>query len=821
MRHPSSPAAGTVRPPSRAAAASVALAVLAAAISPPQAAAGPTDNVILRARLDEHSGYSDIWGHTAPDGREYALLGTHTGLAVINVSDPAAPYETGFLAGPTTEWRDIKTLGPYAYVVNEANGGMAIVDLGDPEHPQAAANYAEGGLVRAHNLFIDVKTARAYVFGYNGTGGFLVLDLSNPVAPVELARWDVAYVHDGMVFANRLYACCINDPRLRVLDVANPAAITELGTAEGYPNAYTHNAWVTSDGAHVMTTDETAASSCRMWDLSTLPNLVQTDFYRPAPNVIPHNTQIDGDFAFISYYTLGVKIVDVSDPSSLVEVGSFDTWPGDGSNFDGCWGVFPWFQTNPDLLVASDIHNGLYVLEYKGTLGTLAGTVTEAGAGTPVPGALVELVADELSVAADSAGTYALQGVPGSVDVRVSRYGYETRTIPVTLVAGATTPLDVELEPLPRGSLSGVVTVLGSGAPIAGARLELVGTPLADTTDAAGAYVLDPVPVGTHVACAFAFGSNPSKGDVVVTEGNGTIADFALGPAPYFQDFESPTSSGWSVSGTAERGTWELADPQGTYSDGVPIQPEDDHTPPPGTKCWVTDARAGGGPGNWDVDNGETVLQSTIIATFGMANPHVRYYRWYSSGVGNPNTDPFLVEMSTNAGVTWPFVLENTSVSTNAWIEVDLALNDFVPPPGALRFRFTAQDTGNGGIIEAALDDFMLYEGFEPTDGTYVPLPPLPTHGFRLGTAWPNPCPDGQEMHLELLLWEEDRVSATVFDVAGRRVATLFDRQFEAGLHTIGWSGRLDAGRRAAAGVYFLRVRGAGESRTRKLLLIR
>jgi len=328
------------------------------------------------------------------------------------------------------------------------------------------------------------------------------------------------------------------------------------------------------------------------------------------------------------------------------------------------------------------------------------------------------------------------------------------------------------------------------------------------------------VPAGSHIACAFAFGSNPAKADVIVTEGNGTTTDFALGPAPYFADFETNTP-GWSVSGDAERGAWERADPEGTYSGGVPVQPEFDHTPSPGTMCYVTDATAGAGPGNWDVDNGATILRSPIVSTFGMANPHVRYYRWYSSGVGNPNTDPFLVEMSTNAGVTWPIVLEDTSLSTNAWIQVDFALNDFVPPPSSLRFRFTAQDTGNGGIIEAALDDFMVYEGFEPTDGTHVPLPELPTHGFRLGTAWPNPCPAGQETHLELMLWEEDRVSASVFDVAGRRVATLFDRRLAPGLHTIAWSGRLEAGGRAAAGVYFLRVRGAGDARTRKLLLIR
>jgi hypothetical protein len=89
--------------------------------------------------------------------------------------------------------------------------------------------------------------------------------------------------------------------------------------------------------------------------------------YHPddSPGSIPHNVYVDdGDLAYISHYTAGVRVVDVSDPTDPVEVAFYDTYPsGDSGIFAGCWGVFPFYRNSPGLFVASDIQTGLYVLE--------------------------------------------------------------------------------------------------------------------------------------------------------------------------------------------------------------------------------------------------------------------------------------------------------------------------------------------------------------------------------------------------------------------------------------------------------------------------
>ncbi len=783
--------------------------------------AGPTNNVILRGHLDEYAEYNDIWGYTAPNGDEYVLLGTTVGLSVVNVVDPDNPYETGFIPGPTSIWRDIKTYSHYAYVVNDqGGGGMRIVDLDDPENPVLVGTYTGGGHSQAHNIYIDVPTARAYLAGNNGSGGFIMLDLTFPETPTEITRWDTAYFHDIMVQDGVAYGSAINVDRLYVLDVSNPASIATLGTAEGYPAAFTHNAWVTGDNAYVMTTDETSSSSTRMWDLSTLPNLVQTDSYRPNTTTIPHNAHIDGDLAIISYYTLGVKIVDISDPFHLVEVAAFDSYPAnDGGSFDGCWGAYPFFQTNPDLIAIADINTGLYLMEYKGPLGTVAGDVTENGGGGPIADATVRVVQTGVQTKTDGSGAYTIQDVAGLVDLEVSAYGYATEVVPATINTGVTTTLDVALDLLPSGSVSGTVSF--GGSPIPNAAIEILTTPLSDVSDGSGDYAFAAVPAGTYTMRVSAFGYRPLETPVTVGAGGAVDLDVELSVALAANNFEIGTT-GWSVSTTASSGAWEVADPQGTFDGATPVQPENDHSPSPGALCWVTGATAGGSLGSNDIDNGSTVLTSPSFPLASAEDPYVSYWKWYSTGVGNPNLDDWIVEMSTDGGGTWPIELENTQESTNAWVLVEFRLKDYTTPTNLTKFRFTARDIDTGGIVEAALDDFMVYDGVEQGGAVDAPVIGGGSAGrVELSRSYPNPFRSGQSAFVDLALPRGSDVEAVLVDVTGRRVATLAAGPLDAGVHRLEWDGRSAKGREMPAGVYFVRVETEEGVLSRKVLRLR
>ena len=60
-----------------------------------------------------------------------------------------------------------------------------------------------------------------------------------------------------------------------------------------------------------------------------------------------------------------------------------------------------------------------------------------------------------------------------------------------------------------------------------------------------------------------------------------------------------------------------------------------------------------------------------------------------------------------------------------------------------------------------------------------------------------------------------------MFDLQGRRVATLASGRFEAGEQAAAWDGRLRSGAPAAGGLYFVRLLTADGTASRRVVLVR
>ena len=122
---------------------------------------------------------NDSWGWTDPEtGKEYALIGTTTSAAFVDVTDASNPIYLGRLPTATvaTLWRDIKVYNDHAFIVADFSGstavadrqhGMQIFDLrrlknvsNPPEIFTADATY--NGFGKAHNIVINEDTGFAY-----------------------------------------------------------------------------------------------------------------------------------------------------------------------------------------------------------------------------------------------------------------------------------------------------------------------------------------------------------------------------------------------------------------------------------------------------------------------------------------------------------------------------------------------------------------------------------------------------------------------------------------------------------------------------------
>lgn len=85
----------------------------------------------------------------------------------------------------------------------------------------------------------------------------------------------------------------------------------------------------------------------------------------------------------------------------------------------------------------------------------------------------------------------------------------------------------------------------------------------------------------------------------------------------------------------------------------------------------------------------------------------------------------------------------------------------------------------------------------------------------------PRPNPTQGATSFDFSLRAAANVTIDVFDVRGARVRTLARESLSAGSHTIAWDGRDAGGRPVPAGVYFVKLREAGPSAGRKVIMVR
>ncbi len=97
-------------------------------------------------------------------------------------------------------------------------------------------------------------------------------------------------------------------------------------------------------------------------------------------------------------------------------------------------------------------------------------------------------------------------------------------------------------------------------------------------------------------------------------------------------------------------------------------------------------------------------------------------------------------------------------------------------------------------------------------------VPPAAAPALALSAPWPNPARDAVRMSLATS--RDGTAEVVVYDIVGRRVSTLLEGAIGAGRHELQWDRRTVNGRRAGAGVYFVRAVAGGATRTQRVVLV-
>lgn len=331
----------------------------------------PNQNTYLLRNLDVAGrSYAACWGYSAPDGREYAILGCNNGTAFIDITDSANITEVDFQSGVSSSWREMKTYSHYAYIVSEgSNSFLQIVDLQYlPDSVHFVKNWNYTGYTKTHSIsqeghFLYLNGGNA-TSGGTSSGGVAVVDLTDPENPVKRGSWSTRYVHDCRVLNDTIWAANISNQRVTVINATNKDALVEIVNWQNLPNPSPHNCAITKDRKYILVTDENnGPGKLKTWNIEDLGNITLVNTWQPTgiTTSIVHNVEIYGDYAVVAHYTSGIRIIDISNPASPQEAAWYDTRPSDNNNsYNGCWGVYK-FPSGK--IIGSDISNGLFVIK--------------------------------------------------------------------------------------------------------------------------------------------------------------------------------------------------------------------------------------------------------------------------------------------------------------------------------------------------------------------------------------------------------------------------------------------------------------------------
>ncbi|MCF7824113.1 MAG: T9SS type A sorting domain-containing protein [Candidatus Marinimicrobia bacterium] len=259
-------------------------------------------------------------------GEGLAVSGTYayiaagsSGMQVINISNPASPDSVTTVAGSGSGYAEgINVSSPYAYLGNGAN--VTIYDINTPETPSIVGTYEGTDWVQ------DAVGRGNYLYVCEWGVGVDVVDISNPASPTFVTTFsnpknaDIMFDGDFGYIASR-------DGGLTVIDVSSPAAPTLVNTftTQGTLRKVSYGAITISSTVtgHIFTAEVSGLGAVDVSSAATGMDYSARIAVTPPAEGIAYSALVMGTKAYVPYGSAGMRILDVTNPGAMTELGHF------------------------------------------------------------------------------------------------------------------------------------------------------------------------------------------------------------------------------------------------------------------------------------------------------------------------------------------------------------------------------------------------------------------------------------------------------------------------------------------------------------------
>ena len=220
-------------------------------------------------QVGSHDPVGLLNGEIVYSGGHAYVADTFTGYRAIDVTDPTTPFEAGHVEGATNAY-GVDVQGDYAYIASYV-AGLRVIDISDPSAPEEVGYFRDGGAAK------DVVVIGDYAYVANGYSGLKIIDVSNSAVPCEIGAEHLPISADAIAVSG------------------------DYAYLTGYQSSATGEVFVLD------VSDPTAPSRSDSLDVA---------------GTNPRGITVEGNYVYVAAYSEGLRIIDVSNPTAIVEVGA-------------------------------------------------------------------------------------------------------------------------------------------------------------------------------------------------------------------------------------------------------------------------------------------------------------------------------------------------------------------------------------------------------------------------------------------------------------------------------------------------------------------
>jgi hypothetical protein len=222
------------------------------------------------------------------------LAAGHSGLRVIDVSDPTNPYEVGRCPVPGYA-EGVYVSGSLAYVATWGPNSLRVVDVSNPFNPHVV------GYCTTPTMAVNVYVHDSIAYVAATESGLRIIDVSNSASPHELGYYNTPGSAEGVYVLDFLAYIADHQRGLCIVDVTDPATPHRLGHFDN--SKWALEVFISGSLAYIAD-----MYGLYVVDVSAPSNPHQVGYYNTTG--LAEEVWVSGSLSFVADYDAGLVILE-------------------------------------------------------------------------------------------------------------------------------------------------------------------------------------------------------------------------------------------------------------------------------------------------------------------------------------------------------------------------------------------------------------------------------------------------------------------------------------------------------------------------------